>query len=86
MKDVIILTGVCLRKREEKRGEVRRLHLETNLLSKAANALRGKAMVTAILSGAASFLGILFGLELFGSIMAIVSLMALWMSEEGGQA
>ena len=35
--------------------------------------------------GAISFLAILLDFDGFGSIMAIVSLLALWMGEEGGR-
>ena len=85
MKDVMILTGVSLRQREGKRGEARRLLLSTNQLSNACGSIRRHSLKVGVIAGVISFLGMLVDFEIFGSIMAIVSLLALWMSEEGGR-
>ena len=84
MKDVMILTGVSLQKREEKREEDGRLLLAATQLRNVGGAIRKHSLKVGVIVGVISFLRML-DFEIFGSIMAIVSLLALWMSEEGGR-
>ena len=81
----MILTGVSLRKRVERKSTTPLLRLIIDLLSNATRGLRNHSLQVGVIAGVISFLGMLLDFEIFGSIMAIVSLLALWMCEEGGR-
>ena len=76
MKDVIILTGISLfRKESAESWATRALKLTID----------SKALAIGMATGALSFFGIMLGFEIFGSVMAMVSLLTLWMSQKGGR-
>ena len=85
MKDVTILTGISLRRKESStalKGAIELL--KTSALSAAAS-VRRNALALGVASGAISFIGILLDLELTAAVMAMVSLLTLGMSEKGGR-
>lgn len=86
MKDVIILTGISPRtwetaNNDSLKGAIR--DIKISALS-ALTGIRRNSLAMGLLAGALCFFGILFGFEIFGSIMGIVSLLALSQSEKGG--
>ena len=85
MKDVLIITGVSLRKREGRKSTTPLLQLIIGLLNNATRGLRNHSLQVGVIAVVISFLGILLDFEIFSSIMAMVSLLALRMSEKGGR-
>lgn len=81
----MILAEVSLRKREERKSATPLLRLIIGQLSNATRCLKNHSLRVGTIAGALAFFGLLFDFELFGSVMAILSLLTLWMSEEGGR-